>query len=168
VRAGFTSHAATSPEMRASAEHRANAQYFASDRARAAQLRDSRRRASVRWTGLSDYASTPGNQDVLVFRRMEHDATEFVLTTSWDSLDAIRASAGEDYIRARYYPEDDHYLLEKNRRRSLRRAITKLVRTVRPASRFWRRRVNQSHGTVELGASMMAVSVSSTPGICRS
>jgi hypothetical protein len=39
--------------------------------------------------------------------------THFVLTTLWDSLGAIRGFAGDDYTRARYYPEDDDYLLDR-------------------------------------------------------
>jgi heme-degrading monooxygenase HmoA len=64
-------------------------------------------------TGLGDYASTPGNRGVQVLRRTEGEITHFLLITLWDSLDAIRAFAGPDYERARYYPEDDDYLLEK-------------------------------------------------------
>ena len=37
----------------------------------------------------------------------------FLLTTLWDSLDAIKQFAGEDHAVARYYPEDDDYLLER-------------------------------------------------------
>ncbi len=33
--------------------------------------------------------------------------------TLWESEAAIRAFAGADYVRARYYPEDDDYLLER-------------------------------------------------------
>lgn len=64
-------------------------------------------------TGLGDYASTPGNCGVQVLRRTEGEITHFLLITLWDSLDAIRAFAGPDYERARYYPEDDDYLLER-------------------------------------------------------
>lgn len=64
-------------------------------------------------TGLGDYASTPGNRGVQVLRRTEGEITHFLLITLWDSLDAIRAFAGPDYERARYYPEDDDYLLER-------------------------------------------------------
>jgi hypothetical protein len=39
--------------------------------------------------------------------------THFVFTTLWDSIEAIRRFAGEDPERARYYPEDDDFLLEK-------------------------------------------------------
>ncbi len=40
----------------------------------------------------------------------EHE-TEFVTLTLWESEDAVRAFAGEDNLRARYYPEDDDFLL---------------------------------------------------------
>ena len=64
-------------------------------------------------TGLADYAATPGNRGVFVFRRAEGETTHFLLTTFWDSLEAIKRFAGEDYERARYYPEDDAFLLER-------------------------------------------------------
>lgn len=64
-------------------------------------------------TGLSDYVKTPGNRGVYVLRRTEGNVTHFLLLTFWDSLDAIRAFAGNDYERARYYAEDDEYLLER-------------------------------------------------------
>ncbi len=64
-------------------------------------------------TGLADYAATPGNRGVWVFRRTEDGVTHFVLTTMWDSIEAIRRFAGDDYRLARYYPEDDKYLLER-------------------------------------------------------
>ncbi|HEX6309903.1 MAG TPA: hypothetical protein VFZ69_17155 [Longimicrobiales bacterium] len=64
-------------------------------------------------TGLADYAATPGYRGMLVLRRAEGGVTHFTLTTLWDSVDAIRRFAGEDYTRARYYPDDDEYLLER-------------------------------------------------------
>ena len=64
-------------------------------------------------TGLADYRTTPGNRGVLVLRREEGPTTHFVLTTLWDSFDAIRRFAGDDVERARYYPEDDAFLLER-------------------------------------------------------
>ena len=64
-------------------------------------------------TGLRDYASTPGNCGVFVFRRIEGGECHFLLTTLWDSLDAIKLFAGDHYERARYYPEDDEFLLER-------------------------------------------------------
>lgn len=64
-------------------------------------------------TGLSDYVKTPGNRGVYVLRRTDGQVTHFLLLTFWDSLDAIRAFAGDEYERARYYPEDDEFLLER-------------------------------------------------------
>jgi heme-degrading monooxygenase HmoA len=69
--------------------------------------------AYLQRTGLPDYAATPGYRGVLVLRRTEGAVTHFVLTTLWDSIEAIRRFAGEDETRARYYDEDDDYLLER-------------------------------------------------------
>jgi heme-degrading monooxygenase HmoA len=64
-------------------------------------------------TGLADIAATPGNRGVLLLRRTEDDVTHFLLTSFWDSVESIRQFAGDDYARARYYEEDDDYLLER-------------------------------------------------------
>ena len=63
-------------------------------------------------TGLPDYQQTPGNLGVYIFRRIEGDRAHFLLLTLWESLDAIRAFAGPDVERAKYYPEDETFLLE--------------------------------------------------------
>ncbi|HET9211750.1 MAG TPA: antibiotic biosynthesis monooxygenase [Thermoanaerobaculia bacterium] len=64
-------------------------------------------------TGVTDYADTPGNHGVHVLRRVEGEVAHFLLITYWDSVEAIKRFAGEDYERARYYPEDDDFLLER-------------------------------------------------------
>jgi hypothetical protein len=64
-------------------------------------------------TGLSDYQSTPGNVGVLVLRRIDGEVAHFTLTSFWHSMDAITRFAGEPVDAARYYPEDDEYLLER-------------------------------------------------------
>ena len=64
-------------------------------------------------TGLGDLAATAGNRGVLLLRRTEGDVTHFHLTSLWDSVDAIKRFAGEEYDRARYYDEDDDFLLER-------------------------------------------------------
>lgn len=63
-------------------------------------------------SGVPDYQQTPGNRGVYIFRRIEGDVAHFLLLTLWDSFDAIRAFAGPDVDRARYYPEDKDFLLE--------------------------------------------------------
>ncbi|MGH2724708.1 MAG: antibiotic biosynthesis monooxygenase family protein [Actinomycetota bacterium] len=64
-------------------------------------------------TGLPDYRATPGNRGVYVLRRLVDERAEFTLISLWESMEAIRAFAGDDPERARYYPEDDRFLLEK-------------------------------------------------------
>ncbi len=63
-------------------------------------------------TGLPDYRATPGNRGVYVLRRTEEGVAHFLLMSLWESRDAIRAFAGEDMDRARYYPDDAEFLLE--------------------------------------------------------
>lgn len=67
-------------------------------------------------TGLAGYAGTPGNQGAWMLRRDDGARSEFVTFTLWDSLDAIRAFAGDDVETAVYYPDDDRYLIERDRR----------------------------------------------------
>ena len=64
-------------------------------------------------TGLPDYRATEGNRGVYVLRRAEGDNAHFLLLAFWDSVEAIKGFAGEDVERARYYPVDEEYLLEK-------------------------------------------------------
>lgn len=63
-------------------------------------------------TGLKDYAKTPGNRGVTVLRREQGEHCEIMLVSMWDSMDAVRAFAGENPERSVYYPEDDQYLLQ--------------------------------------------------------
>lgn len=67
-------------------------------------------------TGVRSYAETPGNRGVYMLKRTVDDRVEFVVFTLWDSLDAVKAFAGEDYERAVFYPEDDRYLVERDER----------------------------------------------------
>lgn len=62
-------------------------------------------------TGEPDCRALPGNRGVLVLRRDAEERTEFVFVSFWSDMDAIRAFAGDDLERARYYPEDERYLL---------------------------------------------------------
>lgn len=63
-------------------------------------------------TGVGDYQSTPGNRGVQMLRRVDGDEAEFLLITLWDSLDDVRAFAGDAVEKAVYYPQDKDYLLE--------------------------------------------------------
>jgi len=61
---------------------------------------------------IPDYTQTPGNLGVRLFRRLEGEKAHFLTMSFWPSLDAIRAFAGPDIAVAKYYPEDQQYLLE--------------------------------------------------------
>src|SRR5437588_2877860 len=65
-------------------------------------------------TGVAGYAKTPGNRGVWMLRRHRSDRTEFVMFTLWDSIEAVKAFAGEDYETAVFYPEDDRFLVERD------------------------------------------------------
>jgi heme-degrading monooxygenase HmoA len=64
-------------------------------------------------TGLPEYRATPGNLGVYMLRRMEGDKAHFLLLTLWESEEAIKRFAGADMEKAKYYPEDEDFLLEK-------------------------------------------------------
>ena len=49
---------------------------------------------------------------VFVLTRREGKVAHFVFLSLWESLEAIRAFAGDDLEKARYYPEDRDFLLE--------------------------------------------------------
>lgn len=68
--------------------------------------------AYLQETGLKDYAATPGNRGVTVLRRVQGEHCEIMLVSLWDSMDAVRAFAGENPDKSVYYPEDDRYLLD--------------------------------------------------------
>ena len=65
-------------------------------------------------TGVAGYVGTPGNRGAWMLRRDVDDRTEFLMFTLWDSLDAVKAFAGEDYETAVFYPEDDRFLVERD------------------------------------------------------
>ena len=68
----------------------------------------------MRDTGVAEYARTPGNRGVWMLRRDRDGRTEFVMFTLWDSLEAVRGFAGDDYETAVFYPEDERFLVERD------------------------------------------------------
>jgi heme-degrading monooxygenase HmoA len=61
---------------------------------------------------IPDYRSVPGNLHAYILEREDGPVTHFLTLTFWESMDAIRAFAGDDPKRAKYYPEDADFLLE--------------------------------------------------------
>ncbi|NRA29583.1 MAG: antibiotic biosynthesis monooxygenase [Parvularculaceae bacterium] len=67
----------------------------------------------MRERAAPDYGSIQGLKQLYFTRRDERDASHFLLVTVWESIEAVHAFAGENAAKAKYYPEDDRYLLEK-------------------------------------------------------
>jgi len=66
-----------------------------------------------------DYGSIDGLEKLYFLRRIDGDTAHFLLITLWDSMDAVRKFAGDNPEKAKYYPEDDSFLLEKEESSSL-------------------------------------------------
>ena len=66
----------------------------------------------LKQTGVPEYQETKGNRGVYVLRRVDRDRAHFLLLTLWESEDAIKRFAGSEIEKAKYYPEDEKYLLE--------------------------------------------------------
>ncbi len=63
-------------------------------------------------SGVKEYRRTKGNLGVYVLRKISGDRADFLLVSLWDSYDSIRAFAGKDFEKARYFPKDREFLLE--------------------------------------------------------
>ena len=61
---------------------------------------------------VPDYQSVAGNLSVHILERKEGEVTHFITMTFWESMEAIKAFAGDDPEVAKYYPEDKDFLLE--------------------------------------------------------
>jgi heme-degrading monooxygenase HmoA len=65
----------------------------------------------VNETGVAQHRQTPGNRGSMILRREVGNEVEFLVFSLWESLDAVRAFAGERPEVAVYYPEDEKFLL---------------------------------------------------------
>lgn len=61
---------------------------------------------------IPDYQSVAGNRGVYILERREGEVTHFITLTFWDSLETIRGFAGDKIEVAKYYDEDQDFLLE--------------------------------------------------------
>lgn len=65
-------------------------------------------------TGLAGYRRTPGNLGaVIAVRDLDDERTEVVTLSWWKDKKSIEAFAGGDINLARYFPDDDRYLLTR-------------------------------------------------------
>jgi len=63
-------------------------------------------------SGIPAYRTTTGNRGAWVLRRLDGDTAHFITLSFWESRDAIVAFAGIEIGVAKYYAEDEKYLLE--------------------------------------------------------
>lgn len=68
----------------------------------------------IRQTGVAGYRTTPGNLGATIaVRDLDEKRSEIVTLSFWRSLESISAFAGESIDKARYFAEDDRYLLTR-------------------------------------------------------
>ncbi len=65
-------------------------------------------------SGMQAARELPGARGTLVLRRVGGGRAEFVTVLLFDSLEHVRAFAGDELERARFFPEDDRYLVERD------------------------------------------------------
>lgn len=68
----------------------------------------------LRVTGLAAFDATPGNRGHAILRRIDGDRAEFIVHSLWDSVEAVKAFAGDNPEVAVFYPEDEGFLVERD------------------------------------------------------
>jgi len=68
--------------------------------------------AYVEKTGLRGARAIPGSRGTLVLRR-ERGRAEFETILLFDSLEDVKAFAGDELEHAVFFPEDERYLVER-------------------------------------------------------
>jgi hypothetical protein len=61
---------------------------------------------------LREYRATEGNRGACILTAQRSTHGEVIALSFWNSFGAIKGSSGEPIDRARYYPEDERYLLD--------------------------------------------------------
>jgi heme-degrading monooxygenase HmoA len=68
--------------------------------------------AYLKAEGIDKIEAIPGNLGAQILRRTDGATTEFTVISYWDSLEAIKAFAGNDIEKTHFLPKDPQYLLE--------------------------------------------------------
>jgi hypothetical protein len=65
---------------------------------------------------MPGYAEVAGNRLVLMLRQdRDDDRSEFTMVTLWEGLESVRLFTGPQAETAVFYPEDDRFLVERDR-----------------------------------------------------
>jgi heme-degrading monooxygenase HmoA len=62
--------------------------------------------------GVKKIASLPGNRGVQMMMSKSADQGEFMVVSYWDSIEAIKGYAGEDYTKVHDLPRDKEFLID--------------------------------------------------------
>ena len=65
----------------------------------------------LKQVAIPDYQKTEGFRGLTFLRNIQNGEGHFDLITFWENLAVIKNFAGEDFEKAKYYPEDDKFLL---------------------------------------------------------
>ncbi|SDR55336.1 hypothetical protein SAMN05444161_5915 [Rhizobiales bacterium GAS191] len=63
--------------------------------------------------GVRKIAAIPGNRGVQMLRSVRDDIADFQVLSYWDSFEAIKLFAGDDYEKVRHLPKDPEYMIGK-------------------------------------------------------
>lgn len=71
--------------------------------------------AVLKDTGIQEYINTKGVRTVKILREDKVDSSHFCIITEWNDLESLISFTGGRVKDAKYYKEDDEYLLEKEK-----------------------------------------------------
>lgn len=69
-------------------------------------------RKYVEETGIQQLTTTSGNLGAQIWQQSENGITHIWVVSWWKDYESIKAFAGEETERARYFEEDKKYLME--------------------------------------------------------
>jgi heme-degrading monooxygenase HmoA len=61
--------------------------------------------------GVRKIAGIPGNRGVQMLRMVRDDTADFQVLSYWESFEAIKRFAGNDYEKVRHLPDDPAYMI---------------------------------------------------------
>ena len=61
---------------------------------------------------IPDYSHVNGFIKLIFLKRTDTNYAYFDLITFWENMEVIKGFAGDDFEKAKYYPEDKNYLVD--------------------------------------------------------
>jgi heme-degrading monooxygenase HmoA len=66
----------------------------------------------LKMIAIPDYQKTKGFEGLTFLKSIHNEEGHFTLITFWENVEVIKNFAGEDFEKAKYYPQDNNFLLE--------------------------------------------------------